>query len=211
MNQRFEETYSINSNIFAIDVNIVRHLFVGIETGKPINSKISNTDSHITRLFSNLIYLEDIFTEGVKLLVDSNDEILKEYERMIIDQEYRLSSKFSANEVEVRHLQWFTAKLRLNSFVIIDVNYSDSLLKDIMRLGVPLELYENPNEVDALLVYVAFKEGKWLLTNDYKDMIDGYKPHSGQRRKQLMALKARHPEARILTSRGVASDLCIVP
>ena len=126
----------------AIDTNIFEHLFNPQE----------NQHQHITKL------LQHLQNEGYSILVDSDQKIQKEY-LSLVD---RLHHDNNLNETQLLRY-WMTPDIAVK----ITVNGTDRLMNAIR--GVMN--YHN-QKTDRTFVYVAFSQGKNLVSNDYSDIIN---------------------------------------
>ena len=159
----------------AIDTNVFVHLL------NPQN----NPDGHIKRLLTHL------FDEGVALLVDDGGRIAGEYAYLISLIE-RLDE--ARNERQILRYWMGLAPRRK-----VEVSDSDALMTAIRQV------ITGDKEVDRIFVYVSFREGKILISNDEGDIVFGSDRGRGYipRRQRLLqateGLRPGNPE--ILTSR----------
>ena len=102
---------------------------------------------------------------------------------------------------EVYLLQYF---MEVNSQRKVGVARRDPLMAAITK--VIFELSKNP---DRTLVYVAFREGKWLITNDRTDIVEGPAGEGTLRSDRLLReTKGICPEgADILTSQEACAAM----
>lgn len=156
-------------NSFVIDANIPRHLLSGSEE----NKDISNKDGHITCLLSAIIT-----RKGLEYLVDSDGHIFNEYKRIIFELEAFLLERSRVNGIGKSLFRTFIKQTKYEGFLRkVEVDCEDCLMQRIREAGVPLCLEKEKNQdPDALLVYVALKEKKPLITNDYADIIRNRDP-----------------------------------
>ena len=137
-------TYTFQDAV-AIDTNVFVHLL----------NREHNDDGHIHLL---LVMLAE---QGVKLLVDNRDVIQREYARNVIP----MLAGDSVNGGEVYLLQYF---MDVNFQQRVTVNPRDELMAAIRQVIV-----EPSKNADRTFVYVAFHEGKLLISNDWTDIVDG--------------------------------------
>ena len=161
----------------AIDTNVFVHL---------LNPE-QNADSHISRL---LVHLQ---SQSLALITDDRGRIADEYERIITPMVENLDE--SLNERYVL-LYWTQYAMCCN----VPLDMQDRMMQAIR--GVITETSEN---VDRIFVYVAFKKGKLLITNDEMHIVFGPTRERGRtpRRDRLLRATRRHcPDgADILTSK----------
>jgi len=160
----------------AIDTNVFVHLL------NPQN----NLDGHINGL---LIHL---FEQQVTLLVDGGGRITGEYERSITPLIRRLDDARNERQI-LRYWMAFAPSRK------VEVSEGDALMAGIGQV------ISVAAAVDRIFVYVAFKEGKVLISNDQRDIVFG--PDRGRgyvpRRERLLqnTQDCRPPGADILTAR----------
>ena len=137
----------------------------------------NNINGHITGLFDFLL------KDKINLLVDSKGRIHAEYK-------HRLAQKIQQayEQPKIRSiLKYYLAPANHKP---IDVDQGRELMAQIGRIVL--------NSTDRVFVYVAFREGKKLITNDENDFI-----HEGnrrdRRRRNLREIKLDH-RSDILTS-----------
>ncbi len=144
----------------AIDTNVFLHL---------LNPQM-NSASHINLLLSHLQEME------VSLLVDNGKRISGEYNNQIGPILRKASER--GNE---RFLldYWIRYAPRRST----EVSWKSELMQAIEKV-----ITERNETVDRIFVYVAFKEGKLLVTNDHKHIISGPQSKKGQgdRRTRLL-------------------------
>ena len=167
-------TTSSLDDAVAIDTNIFVHL----------KNDEQNRGRHIHDLLGVLI------EQGVELLVDDNNVIGREYERHVIP----MMEGNSVDAGEVYLLQYF---MDVNSQRKVAVARQDRLMAAIRV--VIFELSKNP---DRTFVYVAFHEGKALISNDREDIVFGPPNERRPRRDRLLreTRRLRPDGADILTS-----------
>ena len=160
----------LTSKWIVMDTNVFEHL---------VNPK-ENICNHIYKL------LERFLTDNILFLVDDEKQITREYSK-------RLPKYFKKlNEGKGERL--LLKRLFDSHKKVVSVNLSDKLMTCITKI-VPKN-----KGVDRFFVYVAFKKGKILVTNNTKDMIDDGK-RTGEKRKELIkCLSHKNRSANILTS-----------
>ena len=165
----------LTSDCIAIDTNIFEHL---------LNPK-HNTKNHISKLF------EKLMDDEIALLMDDKKRITAEYSNKI---EKILDKKDVEIKGEIRVLGTVYSYFMDNK-EIVPVDFLDPLMTAITKI-IPAN-----KGADRFFVYVAFKKGRILITNDRKDMIDEGN-QAGKRRQKLLqkTKKYRLKEANILTS-----------
>ena len=162
----------------AIDTNVFIHLL----------NPCKNTDSHISAL---LRYLQ---IQAVALIVDDGNRISNEYETRIIP-----AIKTSDERDNERYLlnYWFGQWNNAERHVVV-VNRRDRLMVAIEKV------ISGRKQVDRTFVYVAFKIGKVLISNDEKDIVRGptrKRKLPSRRRRLLRKTKKLRPDgADIITS-----------
>ena len=158
----------------AIDTNVFVHL----------KNPKHNPDRHIHRLLGVLV------EQGVELLVDDGGFIHHEYQEHVIP----MMEGSSVDIDEVYLLQYF---MEVNSQRKVGVARRDPLMTAIRK--VIFELCKNP---DRTFVYVAFHEGKALISNDREDIVFGPPNERRPRRDRLLreTRRIRPDGADILTS-----------
>ena len=165
----------------AIDTNVFEHL---------LNREI-NYDSHINRLLVHL------FMEGSCLIVDKEGRIPNEYN-------HRLGRRIESLDEKGNERFILRYWMELAPRHMIQVSGRDNLMNAIRRV-----IIERPEATDRIFVYVAFKEGITLISNDVLHVVFGPDGESGQqpRRHRLLSgtRRWRPNGAAILTSKE-ASD-----
>ena len=127
----------------AIDTNVFEHLFNCQE----------NTGHHINNL---LLYLK---SNDVKLLMDNELRILKEYKKII-------EPRLSANSDHLNEIQVMRSWLIDNPPITVTVNNLDELMSAIKSV-----ITGHNQTTDRTFVYVAFSHGGDLISNDEQDII----------------------------------------
>ena len=159
-----------------IDTNVFSHLL------NPQN----NPDGHINSLLTHL------FEQQVALLVDDGGRITGEYERSITPLIQRLDE--ARNERQILRYWMTSAPSRK-----VEFSEGDALMAGIRQV------ISGDAAVDRIFVYVAFKEGKVLISNDKGDIVFGSDRGRGYvpRRERLLQITqdCRPPGADILTAR----------
>jgi len=164
---------NLTRNIIAIDVNVFEHLI------DPRN----NRDKHIHALFSQLM------DDEIKLIVDDQGMISHEYDDRMTPRLDALDEE-SGEGILLRY--WFDPENQK----VVQVKLTDELMRAIKRI------VSTRKKADRFYVYVAFKEGRVLVTNDKKDIL--------KKRNRLLKLKTRPrlPKgANILSSQEAHQEL----
>ena len=158
----------------AIDSNVFIHLLNPQENAK----------SHINEL------LKDLQMAQVSLIVDESGRIGGEY-RNRIEPIIRKSDDIRDEIYILRY--WLLQCPRL----ITEVVLGDALMTAIRRVIVELD-----QAVDRILVYVALRQGKSLISNDRMNIVVGPSSESTERRRRLLrnTRRFRSGDADILTS-----------
>ena len=169
-------TTSLFQDAVVIDTNIFEHL---------LNPK-KNKEGHINSLLGHLQ------EKGVALLVDDRKRIAGEYGDRIVP--IIRSTDDTRNEVHILRY-WILGAPRL----CIEIDRTGDLMAAIKRVIV-----ERSEVVDRIFVYVAFSQGKVLVSNDDVHILVGPKRESGKtpRRQRLLQnfKKLRSPGSEILSS-----------
>lgn len=158
----------------AIDTNVFVHL----------RNPEHNTNGHIHRLLG-------VLAEGkVVLLIDDRGVIQREHERNVIP----MLEGGSVDGGELYLLQYF-----------MDVNFQQKVMvnpRDRLMAAISRVIFEPSKNADRTFVYVAFQEGKWLISNDRTDIVEGPAWEETPRRNRLLRETRRlRPEgASIFTS-----------
>ena len=173
----------ISVDSIAIDTNVFLHLLNPDE----------NPDQHIDKLLLTLLEFK------TDLLVDDRNRITGEYSHQIGQ---RIRSSFETGNAIYLLRYWLeSAKHRQ-----VELNIGDSLMRTIR--GVILEHSE---AVDRIFVYVAFKSGRVLISNDENHIVFGppSERHPNDRRTRLLNATRRHRPngADILTSREASDEI----
>ena len=158
----------------AIDTNVFVHL----------RNSEQNTDGHIHHLLG-------VLAEGrVDLLIDDRGVIHREHERNVIP----MLEGGSVDGSELYLLQYF-----------MDVNFQQKVMvspRDRLMAAINRIIFEPSKNADRTFVYVAFHEGKWLISNDRTDIVEGPAGERTPRRNRLLreTKRLRPNGASILTS-----------
>ncbi len=158
----------------AIDTNVFVHL----------RNPEQNPDGHIHHLLGVLV------EQGVKLLVDNRGVIHGEHDHHVIP----MLEGSSVNGGEVYLLQYF-----------MDVNFQRGVVvapRDGLMAAINQVIFEPSKNADRTFVYVAFHEGKSLISNDRADIVEGPAGERTPRRNRLRreTRRLRPHGADILTS-----------
>ena len=129
----------------AIDTNVFVHL----------RNPRENPDRHIHHLLGILV------EQSVELLVDNGSVIQQEHVRNVIPM---LEGR-SVDGAEAYLLQYF---MDANIQRKVVVNRRDGLMAAINRV-----IFERSKNADRTFVYIAFIQGKSLITNDMADIVEG--------------------------------------
>jgi len=167
-------TQLLARNEVAVDTNVFQHLL------NPQN----NVNSHINRL------LEYLISQRVTLVVDEDGLIADEYKQQL---ERRLGeSNDTRNEIQILRY-WILLAQRHR----VPVNADDDLMKRICDI-----IIEVSESVDRVFVYVAFRQGITLVSNDLRHIVRGPADESEPRRERLLSnTEGLRPDgADILTS-----------
>ena len=167
-------TTNLFQDAVAIDTNVFVHL----------RNPEQNTDGHIHHLLGVLA------EEKVDLLIDDGGVIQREHKRNVIP----MLEGGSVDGSELYLLQYF---MDANFQQKVMVNPLDRLMAAIKRV-----IFEPSKSADRTFVYVAFQEGKWLISNDRTDIIEGPAGERTPRRNRLLreTRRFRPDGAGILTS-----------
>ena len=165
----------------AIDTNVFVHL---------LNPE-QNPDGHIHRLLGFLIEQQTV------LLIDEQGTIGREYEHNVVPM-------FRSKSVVGNELYLLAHWMNQDVQVKVNVTRNDDLMRAIQKV-----IFERPKQADRTFVYVAFKEGSALISNDWTDIVIGPPRETQQtsRRDRLLRTtrKFRPDGAAIMTSQE-ASD-----
>ena len=167
----------------AIDTNVFVHL---------LNPE-QNADGHIHRLLGFLIL------QGTVLIIDEQGTIKREYERHI-------EPMFKGKSVVGNELYLLTHWMKPEVQVKVSVTRNDDLMRAIREV-----IFERPKQADRTFVYVAFKLGRTLMTNDEADIVSGpiREVNRTSRRDRLLrsTRRFRPDSANILTSREAVAGI----
>ena len=171
----------LTSNLVAIDTNVFQHLL------NPQN----NPDSHINRLLEHLTIL------GTSLLVDTQGVIASEYNQQLT-RRIRNADDLR-NEIQLLRY-WVLEAPRLK----VSVTEFDQLMRVIRSVIV-----EDDEDTDRTFVYVAFRQGTVLVTNDRRHIVRRPGGGSTFRRDILLeqTVGLRPETARIMTSEEACAAL----
>lgn len=136
----------LTKDFIAIDTNVFGHL----------TSNRYNADRHI----HELLRVSSEEKGKIALLVDTGREILEEYKTHL--QPKRLEAKERWDEAQILKYWMFHAPTKK-----IVVDKSGLLWKAILE-AIP----EQEEETDRIFVYVAFKKGRILISNDRKHIVN---------------------------------------
>jgi len=176
---------NLTKDYITIDTNVFVHLF----------SEQENEDNHIDKLLRKLIEFEQ--DEKIMLLVDCKGRITREYYSQLqkkLDNEDNTSGRATLLE------HWIGSE----NHHLVAVDFNDGLMGKINKI-VPTPPKGKRN-TDRILVYVAFKKYRILITNDRKDIIDCGNLID-ERRKKLRRIRGSKSGADILTSKEAYAKL----
>ncbi len=156
---------NLTNDFIAIDTNVFEHL---------LNPDF-NTDDHIDELLTTL------FRDKILLIVDSDGRIEAQYEDRIAPKFRNAAEK--GNNLSVLK-SWFV--IGIDARKRVDVNLSDELMGEIDKI------IRRSERIDKIFVYVAFKNGRILTTNDENDIVTGYPKEGNARRERLKNSTKRH-------------------
>ena len=167
----------------AIDTNVFEHL----------RNPQENPDQHIDGLLECLIRWQ------TELLVDDRNRITGEYNDRIT-QHLKDSDEIDNAATLLRY--WFIYATHRQ----VELKLNDALMGSIKTV-----IHEPSNRTDTIFVYVAFKEGRILISNDKDDIVFGPSSEGGRssrRTRLLNATKRRRPNGSdILTSTEASSHI----
>lgn len=145
---------NLTSDFIAIDTNVFEHVL----------DRRVNDDDPIDKL---LTVLSD---DNVSLLVDCGGRIEGQYAR-------RLKPKFkkSWDEGYARYVFKLCFGHSSNPRKRVNVDLRDDLMTIIKKI------LKKSETIDKIMVYVAFKEGRVLITNDKNDIVEGPSKERGRR------------------------------
>ena len=174
-------TLLLDRNEIAIDTNVFQHLL----------NQQDNTGFHINRL------LEYLIDKRTTLVVDDQVLIASEYAQQL-NRRLRGSST-SGNEIEILRYWVLYAERRQ-----VSLNESDDLMKAIYQV-----IIEVSEDVDRTFVYVAFRQGTVLISNDSRHIVKGPGDEPAPRRERLLTntVGLRPAGARILTSTEAQAEI----
>ena len=167
----------LSQDSIAIDTNVFEHLLNPQE----------NVDGHIGDL------LRKLSKDKIHLLVDDKKRIRKEYWNRL--NSYVQKERVAEGQAErILLIYWFSAANQ----EVVSVKQNDALMKAIQNI-----IHEKRGKAvtDRFYVYIAFKKGRILVTNDNKDIVN----RRGQLRQKTR--KARPNGADIMTSETAHSKL----
>ena len=148
----------------AIDTNVFEHIL----------NRCENIDFHINSLLARL---QDKRTH---LVMDNKNRIAGEYNNRIGPMIRRADD--TLDEIFVLRY-WILNAPR----TVTELDMGDSLMTAIKQV-----IHEQTETVDRILVYVAFKVGSTLISNDRMHIVDGPPNESAPRRRRLLR---EHSEA----------------
>ena len=165
----------------AIDTNVFMH----------IRNPEKNPDRHIHHLLGVLV------EQRVELLVDDGGFIHHEYEEHVI----RMLEGNSVDAGEVYLLRYF-----------MDVTYQLKIAvgrRDQLMAAISEVIFEPSKNPDRTFVYVAFHEGKSLISNDEEDIVIGPPNERRPRRDRLLreTRRVRPTGAGIFTSAEASAQI----
>ena len=165
----------------AIDTNVFQHLL------NPQN----NPDGHIDEL---LIYL---IRQRAQLLVDDQGDIESEYHQQLL-RRIRQANDVRAEIQILRYWVLYADRFQTS------IDQSDSLMTAIQQI-----VHEASEDVDRVFVYVAFRQGTTLISNDRRHIVIGTPEESSPRRERLLigTAELRPSGARILTSQEAHAEI----
>ena len=150
-----------------------------------------NKNNHIRKIF------ECFIKDKISLLVDSTNKITTEYSKSL--STYIKKATHDDNRIVLYNF-YNSRKIK------VPVDLSDDLM-DCITQTVPKD-----KGTDRFFVYVAFKKGKILITNNTQDMILGKhkKDRTDEKRRMLLKccqINKKYKGANILTSKEVSHKL----
>ena len=145
----------------AVDTNVLEHM---------LNPGI-NRSCHISK---TLGFLQN---NNTKLLIDTELKIFKEYNDLV---SHCLNNSESTNETSI-----------LRYWLMFSENRTEIKVDDRDRLMSAIEsvVHESTADVDRIFIYIAFYQGKNLISNDENHIVFGPTSESGQRRDRRDRLK----------------------
>ncbi len=165
----------------AIDTNVFRHL---------LNPQ-DNTCLHINKLLGHLI------REGTTLVFDERRVIAGEYDYQLARR--LADSNDTRNEIQIlRYFILYAPRLD------ITLDKNDKLMAAIRKV-----IFEVSENVDRSFVYVAFRQGTTLISNDQRHIVRGPRDESPERRVRLLndTVNLRPSGAAILTSKEAYTQI----
>ena len=170
----------MTNDAIAIDTNVFEHIL----------DPEMNVGNHINELLETLAF------DDVSLIVDAERRIQNQYRNRLEEKFNNASEK--GNSLYIYKL-WF--EKRMNARKIVHVNLSDDLMVTINGILLRSE------RVDKILVYVAFKEGRKLVTNDNSDIVNG-QPKERNTRRAALKKKTKRIRRRLgVTNNNDKSDI----
>lgn len=136
----------LTCDYIAIDTNVFGHL---------TNEEI-NTCRHIHKL----LRVPGKQDNKICLLVDAGNSIFSEYRRHLNEEFLQLRQRKSEAQI-IKYWLRFAPKQS------VTVNKNEQLWDAIYKI-VP----EDQEEIDRIFIYVAFKKGRILLSNDFKHIVN---------------------------------------
>ena len=141
----------------AIDTNVFEHILYPQE----------NINSHINGLLGHL------YAEKVCLIVDDGNRILDEYN-------HRIGPRFRNADEESNEIYL------LRYWILYAPKLSTSVANDQLMNKIRQVIVEPGEAVDRILVYVAFKQGKALISNDRMHIVRGPNSEQSERRHRIL-------------------------
>lgn len=150
----------------AIDTNVFIHI---------LNDQ-NNQDEHINTLLGHL------YKKRVSLLLDNNGRIMGEYKHLITPL------------IEGSNERLFESTLLRYWIHFAPKKYSEVKLNDELMTAIRKIIHEREEVVDQIFVYIALRERKTLITNDYIHILSGPTNESNEspRRTRLLRITRRH-------------------
>ena len=136
---------NLTEDSIAIDANVFEHL---------LNPK-QNHDNHIT------ILLGQLRRDQIRLLVDDKKRIVKEYGQRLINY---MNKTAGDNPNRILLAYWFSR----DNMEVVCVAANDKLMTAIKDI---ILVKSGKAVTDRFYVYVAFKKGGILVTNDNEDIL----------------------------------------
>lgn len=156
----------LTCDYIAIDTNVFEHLLNPQE----------NTNNHIDTL------LRTLTRDRVGLIVDDKKRIENEYKNRIEPMLRNTSDKNIQQLLLLR--SWIVSQIGSRKRVSVSNN-------DLLMTAIKGVITEN-EAVDRIIVYVAFKSDRILITNDRRHIIEGGPKERSKRRKTLLRNTRRH-------------------